>query len=670
MEKSVLAFSAQDFTPTISMEKKGKTAKLIVPAEAVKESSSVPQHQQTVAQLQPWFNPWKITLAGVLVIMGNSLILHSAEVTTVVLFLICASWYHFICNSNSSTGSDLCPERFNPWILTLAGVLVIMGNRLILHSAKLPAVVLFLICVSWYHSNCNSNSNSDIGSDLCPKRFNPWIITLAGILVIMGNRLTLHSTEVTAVVLFLICASWYHFICNSNSSIGSDLCPERFNPWIITLAGVLVIMGNRLILHSAAVTAVVLFLICASWYHFIGNSNSNIGSDLCPERFNPWITTLAGVLVIMGNRLILHSAEVTAVVLFLICVSWYRFICNSNSSIESDLCSERFNPWMITLAGVLVIMGNMLILHSTTVTAAVLYLICAWWYHLICNSNSNSSIGSDLCREREGQYTETSHSSKEHDYDLKEYKKRFTCDGCKEEGYGPRYRCTNSDYELHEECHTKSSELKISHEFLKESSTLKFYEKQKQPRCCIACGRDICGYVYSDEVKGCNFHPCCTKLKPEFTNNEVIFRLCPKASSKCMWCIKKGQKTRVSGWSYISACKKYRFHVYCVPEMMHEAWKKGYSMTLEKMDLSLLDARRSNRDGDPNFFKETVKIVGMLIGAAVDPSGITAGLVPIAVELLSGVNFRKKKKKLLSGVVPIGVDYFSNIFTSWIGFLK
>ncbi|XP_059627115.1 uncharacterized protein LOC132269912 [Cornus florida] len=239
---------------------------------------------------------------------------------------------------------------------------------------------------------------------------------------------------------------------------------------------------------------------------------------------------------------------------------------------------------------------------------------------------------------RKKKKTKKNQTRNEHDYEWKKYEKRFTCDGCKEDGYGPRYRHKNSDYELHKECHTKSSELKIFHEFLKERSTLKFYKKQKQPRCCIACGRDICGYVYCEKVKGWSFHPCCSKLKPEFTNNKVIFRLRDKASSKCMWCNKKGQKTHVSGWSYISTCKKYRFHVYCIPEMKHEAWKKGYSMTLEEMDLSLLDGRRrSKKYGGRNFFKETAKIAGILLGAAVDPSGIIAGVAPIAVELFSNI---------------------------------
>ncbi|KAL3531334.1 hypothetical protein ACH5RR_010656 [Cinchona calisaya] len=42
-------------------------------------------------------------------------------------------------------------------------------------------------------------------------------------------------------------------------------------------------------------------------------------------------------------------------------------------------------PWTITLTGILVIAGSWLILHSAIVTAAVLSLICAWWYIFLYN---------------------------------------------------------------------------------------------------------------------------------------------------------------------------------------------------------------------------------------------------------------------------------------------
>ncbi|KAF5959140.1 hypothetical protein HYC85_000349 [Camellia sinensis] len=56
-----------------------------------------------------------------------------------------------------------------------------------------------------------------------------------------------------------------------------------------------------------------------------------------------------------------------------------------------------------------------------------------------------------------------------HGYKLekKSYNKRFTCDGCKQKGFGSGYRCEHCDYELHEEC--MSPEHSISPEIFPRS---------------------------------------------------------------------------------------------------------------------------------------------------------------------------------------------------------
>ncbi|KAA8539452.1 hypothetical protein F0562_026144 [Nyssa sinensis] len=37
----------------------------------------------------------------------------------------------------------------------------------------------------------------------------------------------------------------------------------------------------------------------------------------------------------------------------------------------------------------------------------------------------------------------------QHELELQSDNKRFTCDGCKEQGFGPRHRCERCDYDLH-----------------------------------------------------------------------------------------------------------------------------------------------------------------------------------------------------------------------------
>uniref|UniRef100_A0A2N9FQ28 Phorbol-ester/DAG-type domain-containing protein n=1 Tax=Fagus sylvatica TaxID=28930 RepID=A0A2N9FQ28_FAGSY len=68
--------------------------------------------------------------------------------------------------------------------------------------------------------------------------------------------------------------------------------------------------------------------------------------------------------------------------------------------------------------------------------------------------------------------THTSHP--EHELELKNYRKPYTCDGCKGHGFGKRYRCEQCDYDLHEDCMFTTPTT--SHKFFR-NSTFKFYEQ-------------------------------------------------------------------------------------------------------------------------------------------------------------------------------------------------
>lgn len=62
-----------------------------------------------------------------------------------------------------------------------------------------------------------------------------------------------------------------------------DTKPSWCQPWTISLTGMLAIASSWLILHSVAITAFVLFLICAWWYIFL-YSYPKTYSEMIAER--------------------------------------------------------------------------------------------------------------------------------------------------------------------------------------------------------------------------------------------------------------------------------------------------------------------------------------------------------------------------------------------------
>ncbi|GFY82184.1 hypothetical protein Acr_02g0004240 [Actinidia rufa] len=164
----------------------------------------------------------------------------------------------------------------------------------------------------------------------------------------------------------------------------------------------------------------------------------------------------------------------------------------------------------------------------------------------------------------------------EHEFKLESYNKRFTCAGCKKQGFGSRYKCEHCSYELHPEC--KCRKPTVTHDFFPGS----VFEFLEQPhilgscgRICDACGKDIHGFVYHCRANDWDLHPCCSKLEKELRIDDTDFILCDKVTSKCMWCKNKklcGTTSHVPGWSYVSGCGKYHFHVCCVAKMEHKAW--------------------------------------------------------------------------------------------------
>ncbi|KAK9282652.1 hypothetical protein L1049_010871 [Liquidambar formosana] len=168
----------------------------------------------------------------------------------------------------------------------------------------------------------------------------------------------------------------------------------------------------------------------------------------------------------------------------------------------------------------------------------------------------------------------------------------YQCDGCKELGFKACYRCeyVDCDFHLHEECATASSST--FHTFFKKCD-FKFNEKApgECPRYCDACGKDVLGFVYQcTHKKAYDLHPCCVKLQHTIKGDGIELKLSKKVSSKCLKCQSKEVSKGIKGWSYVSTCGQYCYHVACVKDMVLENWKNGnFVQQSDAIELSSLE---------------------------------------------------------------------------------
>lgn len=253
--------------------------------------------------------------------------------------------------------------------------------------------------------------------------------------------------------------------------------------------------------------------------------------------------------------------------------------------------------------------------------------------------------------------------SHNHPLDLKSYIKPYTCDGCKEKGFGPRYRCEECDFDLHEHCMEVTAST--SHEFFP-NSTFNFLTTPPKAchkhckRQCDACRKPINGFVYHCKKHDLDLHPCCRNLKRKYQikggeeeeEEELEFNLHKNVQKKCLWCNKKSIKEgdHSNGWSYISKCNNYHVHVACVIEMILEEWNKksdtinkiNYNakednhktLALHKVNFKEIQAKRNGNGKSGNKYWRTLKvfiktIVSIVLG---DPTMVLASLL---LELLA-----------------------------------
>lgn len=170
-----------------------------------------------------------------------------------------------------------------------------------------------------------------------------------------------------------------------------------------------------------------------------------------------------------------------------------------------------------------------------------------------------------------------------HELEPENYEQPYTCHGCKQKGFGPRYQCKECDIGFHQAC-TYTGTKFVYHDFFPGSEFMFLRKPPKpcHPECiirCDACRNTIKGFVFHCEDDDLDLHPCCWNLKRSYEIEDVKFKLNKKVKGKCMWCNRKSLKDggRDNGWSYMSKCGKYHVHVACVTEMALEAWYNNNS---------------------------------------------------------------------------------------------
>lgn len=234
-----------------------------------------------------------------------------------------------------------------------------------------------------------------------------------------------------------------------------------------------------------------------------------------------------------------------------------------------------------------------------------------------------------------GLITKIKHSShdSEHFLLLKHPRKPYECDGCKGLGLGPCYKCEHEDcnFYLHEEC--AKATPSASHPFSK--CTLRFHSRapQKGERYCDACGQDVLGFVYQckHNKNPHDYHPSCLKLQRTLTADDgTRLHLREKLPSKCLNCGSRKTSNGIKGWSYVSSCGQYRYHVACVKDMILKKRLKVYFLEdgkVNETDNSLalqsaipsreleLPSRKSSSKAKKTWIRKAKKAIMLIISA-------------------------------------------------------
>ncbi|KAH7855737.1 hypothetical protein Vadar_028254 [Vaccinium darrowii] len=228
----------------------------------------------------------------------------------------------------------------------------------------------------------------------------------------------------------------------------------------------------------------------------------------------------------------------------------------------------------------------------------------------------------------------------DHKLELKSFNKPFTCSRCMEDGFTSGYRCKLCVYDIHKEC--MNPKPKITHKLFP-GSVFEFRQKPHiNGSICDACGMIINGCSYRCEARNLDLHPRCSNLPGKLRIDGTDFVLiCKNVEQRCFSCKMKLHsrlvEEKVPGCCYVSERNKFYCHVYCVSQMVQEAWRRGdlvpndddddddgTSKALEKVNLKLVAKSNGSGGRGGRLFLKAVTaflkaIVGILFG---DPTGL------------------------------------------------
>jgi hypothetical protein len=235
-------------------------------------------------------------------------------------------------------------------------------------------------------------------------------------------------------------------------------------------------------------------------------------------------------------------------------------------------------------------------------------------------------------------YTKLKHLSHPHVLVLESAQEPYQCDGCKEMGFGPCFKCDKCNFNLHEEC--AMPQPSSFHPFFRKCD-FRFYENAPRPglrdRICDACGKDVQGFVYQCLHKDAHdLHPCCMNLQRTLIGDGVTLHLRDKVATKCLKCGCKEVSINFKGWSYESSCGQYSYHVACVKDLILENWRRGYfdgnntalQITVPNQDIVQQTGGSSSRMNVRKYWKMAKVALKLIISAIFgDPTTLIATLI-------------------------------------------
>ncbi|XP_028765450.1 uncharacterized protein LOC114723428 [Neltuma alba] len=165
----------------------------------------------------------------------------------------------------------------------------------------------------------------------------------------------------------------------------------------------------------------------------------------------------------------------------------------------------------------------------------------------------------------------------------------FNCSGCKEQGFGPRYECAKKNcrakYILHKECFEAHPKDRFrTHPVMGDRGFKFLWTAPVGPnnrRLCHACVGNVHGFLYRarSNASWLYLHPSCMNLgstiSHPYKKMELNLRNEAPSNSQCVNC--KRQDLNVGGgWSYVSSCGNYWYHVDCLKKLILEIRERGY----------------------------------------------------------------------------------------------